>query len=66
MPFIKKKLFIKKLYQFYYSRIEYHIEESIGHAEEYKYDPPFIVLAIKVAELMTDKRMKYDIKASGV
>ncbi|MBC3757513.1 hypothetical protein H7U19_03810 [Hyunsoonleella sp. SJ7] len=60
-----KKLFVKKIYQFYYSRIEYHIDESIGFAEEYKYDVPFIILAKKVSKLIKDKRIEYGIKDSG-
>lgn len=60
-----KKLFIKKIYQFYYSRIEFHIDQSIEYAEEYKYDVPFIVVAISVKEIMKDKRIKYGINDSG-
>ncbi|SDY08528.1 hypothetical protein SAMN05444411_1216 [Lutibacter oricola] len=60
-----KKLFIKKIYQFYFARIEYHLEQSIEHGEEYKYDALFIQLAEKISELFKEKRNKYNIKDSG-
>ncbi|MDI5948189.1 hypothetical protein [Flavobacterium yafengii] len=59
-----KKLFIKKMYQFYYSRIEYHIDQSIEYAEEYNYDVAFIVLAIRITKILKDIRIKYGIKDS--
>lgn len=61
-----KKLIIKKLYQFYYSRIQYHIEESIELADKLDYNVPFIVLAKKVSKLIEDRRRNYGIKDPGV
>lgn len=60
-----KKLFIKKIYQFYFARIEYHLEESIEHGKEYKYNALFIQLAEKISEMFKEKRDKYKIKDSG-
>ncbi|MDI6033108.1 hypothetical protein QLS91_08480 [Flavobacterium sp. LB2P84] len=52
------------MYQFYYSRIEYHIDQSIEYAEEYNYDVAFIVLAIRITKILKDIRIKYGIKDS--
>jgi len=60
-----KNLFIKKIYQFYFARIEYHLEESIDFGKEYKYNALFIQLAEKISELFKDKRKKYNIQDSG-
>lgn len=49
-----KKLFIKKIYQFYYSRIEYHINESIKIADINNYNVPFILQSKKISKIMYD------------
>lgn len=59
-----KKLFIKKIYQFYYSRIEYHIDQSIEYAVVYNYDVAFIVVATRVTKILRDIRIKHGIKDS--
>jgi hypothetical protein len=65
LEYKSKFLFIKKLYQFYYSKIGYHIDESISISEDNKYDPPFIRLSVEISELIEEKRIKYKIKDAG-
>ena len=60
-----KELFIKKIYQFYYSRIEYNVDLSLVIAVDNKYEVPFIIQAKKVSELIKKKRIAYSIKDSG-
>lgn len=57
-----KRLLFKKMYQFYYSNIQFHIENSIDLADEFDYNVPFIVLAKNNSQLIEDKRIYYNIK----
>lgn len=60
-----KKLFINKLYQFYYSRLEYHLERIQEISEDCNYSVPFTILCKKVTTTIELEMKKYKIEDSG-
>lgn len=65
LEYKSKVFFIKKLYQFYYSKIGYYIEESILLSKKYNYDVPYIRLSKEISNLTEAVRNKYSIKNPG-
>lgn len=60
-----KIMFIKKIYQFYYARLKYHLDNINEFSVSSDYKVPFTLLANEIIETMELKRKKYNIPDSG-
>ncbi|MEO9513248.1 MAG: hypothetical protein ABJN84_13650 [Flavobacteriaceae bacterium] len=61
---LKKNVF-KRLYQFYYARMEYNLGEFIDFSHKYEYNEPITELIVDVKNLMEQKRKEYNIPDPG-